>query len=307
MTSARLAVLTLTGAMRSSVAITLDLLDTANRLAAAAGKPAPFECIEIAPDETLPDNLAAVVVPGLGASSGAELDERLSRPDAIAAIAMLRGAADAGTLLAASCSSVFLLAAAGLLQGRRATTTWWLAPLLGARHPDVIVATEQLVVADGNVITAGAAMAQMDLMLALIARYAGAKLASLCARYLLLDERRSQSRYMALGFLAARDPLVARAEAWAQKHLGEPFSVNDLAGAVGLAPRTFARRVAGAVGMSPVRFVQRLRVEAAVHLIETTRVSIEEIAHRVGYAESSTLRRMILREMKLRPGELRSA
>ncbi len=196
--------------------------------------------------------------------------------------ALLQDAAEAGTLLAASCSSVFLLGAAGLLKGRRATTSWWLAPLLGRRHPDLTIDPDQLIVEDRHVITAGAAMAQMDLMLALITRFAGAKLAALCARYLLLDERRSQSRYMALGFLAARDPVVARAEAWTEKHLGVPFSINDLACAVGLAPRTFARRVSGAVGMSPVRFVQRLRVEAAVHLIETTRLSIEEIANQFG-------------------------
>jgi transcriptional regulator GlxA family with amidase domain len=307
MTLTRIAILALPGAMRSSVAITFDLLDTANRLAGAAGRPAPFDYVELDPAEALPPDSDALVVPGLGACSAAELDERLSRPDAVASIVLLRAAAAAGTLLAASCSSVFLLAATGLLDGRRATTSWWLAPLLVTRHPKVMLDTDQLVVEDRQVITAGAAMAQMDLMLSLIVRFAGAKLATLCARYLLLDERRSQSRYMALGFLAARDPVVARAEAWTQEHLAEPFSVNDLAGAVGLAPRTFARRVAGAVGMSPVRFVQRLRVEAAVHLIETTRLSIEEVAHRVGYTESSTLRRMILREMNLRPGELRAA
>ena len=306
MTTARIGILTLAGAMRSSVAISFDLLETANTLAGTR-KPAPFACLDIAAEQDLPADLDVLIVPGLGAGSAAALDERLARPDAIAAMALLRRAAAAGVLLAASCSSVFLLAEAGLLEGHRATTTWWLAPLLAARYPGVAVEPDQLVLADGKVITAGAAMAQMDLMLALVTRFGGAKLASLCARYLLLDERRSQSRYMALGFLAARDPLVARAETWAQKHLAEPFSIGDLAGAVGLAPRTFARRVASAVGMSPVRFVQRLRVEAAVHLIETTRLSIEEIAHRVGYTESSTLRRMIQREMKLRPGELRSA
>jgi len=305
MTQTRIGILALAGAMRSSVAISFDLLDTANKLA-GAHKPVPFTCLDIAPDQDLPADLDALIVPGLGVGSAAELDERLARPDAIAAMTLLRHAAASGVLLAASCSSVFLLAAAGLLGDRRVTTSWWLAPLLAARYPGVAVETDQLVLADGPVITAGAAMAQMDLMLALVARFGGAKLANLCARYLLLDERRSQSRYMALGFLAARDPLVARAETWTQKHLAESFSIGDLADAVGLAPRTFARRVAGAVGMSPVRFVQRLRVEAAVHLIETTRLSIEEIAHRVGYTESSTLRRMIQREMKLRPGELRS-
>jgi transcriptional regulator GlxA family with amidase domain len=59
-------------------------------------------------------------------------------------------------------------------------------------HPDVRLDTDALLVTDGPVTTAGAAMAQVDLMLAIVARHGGARLADHCARYLLLDQRRSQ-------------------------------------------------------------------------------------------------------------------
>ena len=77
--------------------------------------------------------------------------------------------------------------------------------------------------------------------------------------------------------------------------------------AVALAPRTFARRVAATCGVSPIQFVQRIRLETARLLLETTRLPVDEIARRVGYAEPSTLRRLIRRNTKHPPGHFRPA
>jgi transcriptional regulator GlxA family with amidase domain len=59
------------------------------------------------------------------------------------------------------------------------------------------------------------------------------------------------------------------------------------------------------VGTGPIGFVQRLRVETAIHLLETTRLSVQEISERVGYSDANTLRRLIGRETSLSPRELR--
>ena len=99
-----------------------------------------------------------------------------------------------GAQVAAGCASTFLLGEAGLLQGRCATTTWWLAPHFRERFPGVELDMDRMVVADGPITTAGAALAQADLMLELVARHGSAELARQCARYLLLDRRTSQSR-----------------------------------------------------------------------------------------------------------------
>jgi transcriptional regulator GlxA family with amidase domain len=81
--------------------------------------------------------------------------------------------------------------------------------------------------------------------------------------------------------------------------------MDELAAAVSLTPRTFARRLASVCGLSPVRFAQRIRVEAAERLLETTRLSVDQVARRVGYAEPSTLRRLIRREARRSPAQLR--
>lgn len=304
-------VLVLSGAMPSSVTITLDVLATANRLRARRERSPAFAVALAGAGARRFAALAAsaglslteprkqadiVVVPGLGLATEGEITARLARRDAVAAGRALADAVGRGAQVATSCSGAFLLAAAGLLEGKRATTSWWLAPVFRRMHPRVELDTDALVVTDGPITTAGAAMAQMDLTLALVARWGDPNLADACARYLLLDARRSQSRYMALGFLAAADESVARAERWARERLEEGFTVDDLASAVGLSPRTFARRVDRATGMSPVRFLQRLRIEQAIDLLETTKLPFEEIARRVGYAEPTTLRRLIRRD-----------
>jgi len=131
-----------------------------------------------------------IIVPGLGTASVDELDATLKSPACRRLGDMLVEAFESGAMLAAPCASTFLLADTGLLNGRRATTTWWLAPLFRRRYPEVELVTDRIVVADWPIATGGAAMAQMDLMLAIVSRLAGPGLAKACANYLLLDERR---------------------------------------------------------------------------------------------------------------------
>ena len=83
--------------------------------------------------------------------------------------------------------------------------------------------------------------------------------------------------------------------------------MDELAEAVALATRTFARRMAATCGITPIQFVQRIRVETAQYLLETTRLSVDEIARQIGYAEPSTLRRLIRRDTKHSPGYFRPA
>jgi transcriptional regulator GlxA family with amidase domain len=313
-------VLVLKGASPSSIAVSWELLDTANRLRAAAGRPPAFAVrlrgsgaraarvmlgsVSEAPQEA---PAGVLVVPGLALVNDDAVVDGLTRKDFAAARRRLVEAFRDGAEIASSCSAVFLVASAGLLDGRRATTSWWLTPLFHRMFPAVALDTDAMVLTDGRITTAGAAMAQMDLMLSVIARHGDAALAERCARYMLAEARASQARYMAISFLSAADERISRTERWLKDRLDENVSVGAMAAVAGLAPRTFARRVERITGLSPVRFLQRLRVERAVELLETTRLSLDEIAARVGYAEPSTLRRLLRRNGSPGAREIRSA
>jgi transcriptional regulator GlxA family with amidase domain len=305
----KVTVVEIDGCLASSAAITHDVMATANRISSAK-RALPFEVatVRCGPRRNNGDARGAdlVIVPGLGAASADELVRKLESPACRRAGEMVARSFARGAMLGASCASTFLLAETGVLNGRRATTTWWYAPLFRQRYPEITLETERMVVADWPIATAGAAMAQMDLMLAVVDRFASPRLAKACASYLLLDERRSQAPFMAITFLAGQDPRIARAEQWVRDNIARDFSISELAEAVALAPRTFARRIAATCGISPIQFVQRIRLETARFLLETTRLPVEQIARQVGYAEASTLRRLIRRNTKHSPGHFRA-
>jgi transcriptional regulator GlxA family with amidase domain len=73
--------------------------------------------------------------------------------------------------------------------------------------------------------------------------------------------------------------------------------LNDAAKAVASSKRTLARRLDAVLGKSPLEYFQSVRVERAVHLLKTTRASVDEIAARVGYADGVTLRTLLRRRL----------
>jgi transcriptional regulator GlxA family with amidase domain len=246
-----------------------------------------------------------VMVTGFWVSRVREVDALLARADVKRLVRAIAAAYARGSLVASACGGAFLLADAGLLDGRRATTTWWLAEHLKRRRPSIHVEAAAALVADQRVVTGGAVFAQADVALHIVARYAGPALAKQCADALLLDTHASQAPYMARQHLRANDPIVQAAERWLKSHLAEAFEVAKLSRAIGVSPRTLARKLNAALGLSPIALVQRLRVEAAVLLIETTQLSLEEIGARVGYANASTLSRLVRRETRVSPQEFR--
>jgi transcriptional regulator GlxA family with amidase domain len=223
----KVAVVEVEGRMASSAAITHDVMATANRISSAK-RISPFQVttVRFGSRRSWGELRGAdlVIIPGLGSASGEELERNLKGHACRRARDMVANAFASGAMLAASCASTFLLAEGGLLDGRRATTTWWFAPLFRQRYPKVELVTEQIVVADWPIATAGAAMAQMDLMLAVVDRFASRSLAKACANHLLLDQRHSQVPFMAISYLSSQDPGVSKAEKWVRDNLARDFT-----------------------------------------------------------------------------------
>jgi transcriptional regulator GlxA family with amidase domain len=317
-------VLALDGVMDSSLGITIDtvraaqsfsrggkggavrLLTTGHRktVTTGSGMKLSVDCrfADVLSGAIKPD---WIVIPGLGLTSDDAIRSRLVKADAKAAIDVLRQAAST-TRIGASCSAVFLLARTGLLAGRHATSTWWLAQLFRTHYPDIKLDETRMLVRDGQFYTAGAAYAQLDLILAVIADLMGNGTAETCSRYLLMDQRPSQARYMAQSHTQHVDPTVVAAERWIDAHLTEPISVAQIAEALALSPKTLARRFDAAMGLTPLKFVQRRRLMQASHLLESTALPIEAIAEQVGYQDGTALRKLIKREFGATPNALRS-
>jgi transcriptional regulator GlxA family with amidase domain len=148
---------------------------------------------------------------------------------------------------------------------------------------------DNMVVADGPFLTAGAAFAHIDLTLSLL-RGVSVELADHVARLLLIDERPSQAAFILYDYLNHNDPVVLAFERFVRQHLDQPMDIAHAARAIGASRRSLERRTRQTLGLSPLDIVRRLRLERAEHLRRTTDLTTDQIATRVGYANAETLR-----------------
>lgn len=304
------AVLVYDGVFDSGLSAILDVLDAANAMRSELPQPPPAwqvttvgfrRRVRTGAGHVVTTQPAAearradlLLVPALAERRPEVLVDHVSGSASAAVRTLVADTRERGILVASACTGTFLLAESGVLDGRKATTSWWLAPVFRQRYPAVTIDETRMVTTSDGVMTAGAAFGHVDLALAIV-RMSSPAVADLVARYLVVDERPSQSSYTIPSALAQSDPLIAAFERWARLHLEEPISVVDAARSLGVSERTLQRTVRRVLGMSPVRFVQNLRVEQASHLLRTTGLSLDSIARKVGYEHANTLR-VLLRE-----------
>lgn len=294
------------GSFGSAVASIIDIVATAEAVRSQVDPSIPalelFVCasrrrvttsggLMVAATRTLGElgDLDVVVVPALGTLTGPDTEAALESSNGRAMVRALRTLDPSRTRLAAACTGVFPLAETGLIDGRRVTTTWFLVPTFRKRYPSISIDLDSMVVADGPIVTAGAAFAHIDLALTLV-RSVSVDLAQLVARLLLIDERPSQSTFVVYDHLEHNDPLVLAFERHVRKHLHQPFDASRAARAIGTSRRTLERRTREVLDLSPLDIVQRLRVERADHLRRTTDLATEQIALKVGYGNAESLR-----------------
>lgn len=303
------------GVFDAGLSLVLDTFDTAAALAAEPELRARISLIGVRrrvrthhglqvpvgpPPRGRPD---VVLVPALGAKTPEALAAALARPEVRDGAAALREHAAAGTTVSAACTGTFVLGDAGLLDGGRATTTWWLAPMFRGRFPAVELDDARMLVQSANTVTAGSALAHLDLALWFV-RQQSPRLARTVANHLLYDVRPTQTPYVMPDHLAHADPLVERFEQWARRHLAG-FSMQAAARAAGASERTLERRVRAVLGRTPLAFVQDLRVAQAVHRLATTDDTLADIAERVGYSDAVSLATLLRRRTGRGVRELR--
>lgn len=316
----KISVLALDGVFDTGLAAVLDAFSTANELAEMSGiNSLRFDATIVGVQSIVCTSQGLsvpvipvgecgasdwVIVPAIGFKMPGPLQAALARPGMRDAAEALRRWAGQGTGIAAACIGTFVLAESALLDGQEATTTWWLAPLFRKRYPKVRLDESRMIVNSAQFLTAGAALGHLDMALWLIRR-ASPELATMTAKYLIADARSSQSVYAIPNHLAQSDPLVESFERWARGRLADGFSLEEAARATATSKRTLARRMQQVLGRSPLSYFQDLRVERAVHLLETSDTSIDQIASMVGYADGVTLRALLRRRLGRGVRELR--
>jgi transcriptional regulator GlxA family with amidase domain len=221
----------------------------------------------------------------------------------------VRQAVKTSRRIAAPCTGAFILAGAGALEGRRATTHWRFAEDLQRRFPTVSVEPDQIFIVDGPIWTSAGMAATIDMALAMIERDHGAEVSRAVARKLVVYHRRAggQSQFSALLELEPKSDRIQKAIDYANAHLRNALTVEELADVAGLSPRQFSRAFSAETGQSPAKAVERLRVEAARLMLENGRLSLDVIASEVGLSDRERMRQAFLRTIGQPPQTVRRA
>ncbi|MFI9767024.1 GlxA family transcriptional regulator [Streptomyces sp. NPDC052415] len=208
-----------------------------------------------------------------------------------------------GTRLASICTGVFVLAAAGYLDGRRATTHWAETDQLQRLFPAVDVDPDVLFIDDGDVLTSAGVAAGIDLCLHMVRRDHGTAVANDIARRTVVPPHRDggQAQYIHRPVPDPQQATTTGARAWALGRLHEPIQLRDMAAREAMSVRTFTRRFREEVGVSPGQWLTQQRVERARQLLETTGLSMDQVARDAGFGTAQSMRQHVQAALGVTP------
>ena len=237
-----------------------------------------------------------VVLPGWHAQSGPDLDRLVQASEHL--VAGLQSVVAGGGRVAGIFNASALLARAGLLRRRQAASPWTFMASVLRQDDSVQFISDRPWTQDGPVWTCDSPMFATELVLDLLRQTPLAHLALAASHiYLHSQERQQVGARIVQGVHQRTLPAGAleRAKRWLEGHTAEPYDLTATARAAATSPRSLLRHFAAALGQSPLDYLHGLRVARAQVLLETTYISVEEVARSCGYQDLGTFRRIFVR------------
>ncbi|HKM96174.1 MAG TPA: helix-turn-helix domain-containing protein, partial [Buttiauxella sp.] len=158
------------------------------------------------------------------------------------------------------------------------------------------------------VLTSAGSAAGIDLSLHLVRRDYGQFAANSVARRLVVPPHRVGGQAQ---FIEQPVPVAYESQRlsplfdYLQSHLADEHTVESLAVFTGMSPRTFLRRFAATAGTTPSRWLLNMRLSRCRDLLESSTLSIDEIAERVGFGSAATLRHHFRAKLSTTPAAYR--
>ncbi|MEV0317062.1 GlxA family transcriptional regulator [Streptomyces sp. NPDC050658] len=208
-----------------------------------------------------------------------------------------------GTRLVSICTGGYVLAAAGYLDGRRATTHWASAEHFQRLFPQITVDADVLFIDDGDVLTSAGVAAGVDLCLHVVRADHGSAVANEVARRTVVPPHRDggQAQYIQRPVPEPQLATTTTARGWALAHLHAPIQLRDMADQESMSVRTFTRRFREEVGISPGQWLAQQRVERARHLLESSDLSVDQVAREAGFGTPQSMRQHLQAALGVTP------
>ncbi|MFE4646694.1 helix-turn-helix domain-containing protein, partial [Streptomyces sp. NPDC056730] len=156
----------------------------------------------------------------------------------------------------------------------------------------VKVDADVLFIDDGDVLTSAGVAAGIDLCLHIVRRDHGTAVANEVARRTVVPPYRDggQAQYIERPVPEPQLATTGTARDWALTRLHEPIQLRDMAERESMSVRTFTRRFREEAGISPGQWLVLQRVERARHLLESTDLSVDQVARDAGFGTAQSMR-----------------
>jgi len=247
----------------------------------------------------------AVLIPGLWGESVEQLQGWLGANAAL--VQALRGLGRRVQVWS-YCTGVALAAEAGRLAGEPATATWWMAPWLSERHPQVDWQWQQASITGRRGATASGVHGYLPIVCEQVERRLSPDLWREIARLTVLPRPQpAASVFQSLALIQSADPWLRRLRLALEACPAAEASVERLAADLATSPRTLARKVKALTGQPAGSYARLVKLNQVGEQLLHTGETVARIGEALGFADESSLRRMFRQVTGMTPGEYRQA
>lgn len=234
-----------------------------------------------------------ILVPGLG------LQKRRNIPRLKYINSWLESCNEQGTIIAVSCTGIFLLAESKLLKDKKVTSHWKVSNLLKELYAFKDVDDKRIIIDHNSIIISGGTGIFMNLTIYILERFFGREVAVETADFFMIDiNKYPQSSYSNI-FMPRKhtDENISKAEEIISHNKSESVSVEMLAEEVCMSTRNFTRKFKQTTGYSPKDYIQRKKIRQACEDLVFTSKTVDEICFSLGYSDTASFRKLFKKYM----------
>ncbi|MBX2807749.1 MAG: helix-turn-helix domain-containing protein [Cellvibrionaceae bacterium] len=213
-----------------------------------------------------------------------------------------------GAMISGVGTGCCFMAEAGLLNNKPATTHWYYFDRFQQDYPQVQLKRQHFITQAGKLYCAASINSLADLTIHFIQRFYNQAVAGHIQQHFSHEMRRP---YESLSYLEEHnsnhpDETILQAQLWLQNHVEKPLTVDVMAKQFGMSERNFSRRFKTATGKTPNSYLQHLRLGMAQELLQSSNLSIGDIADRVGYSDVSYFSQLFRQTWSVTPRQYRT-
>ncbi len=213
-----------------------------------------------------------------------------------------------GSIICGVGTGCCFMAEAALLDNKPATTHWYYFDTFQKNYPLVQLKRQYFITQAGTLYCAASINSLADLTIHFIQRFINSSVAQHIQRHFSHEVRRA---YETVSYFEEHntnhpDEDVLQAQLWLQNNMAKTLSTTEMAQQVGMSTRNFSRRFKQAIGKTPLQYLHDFRLKSAQDLLQSSNLSIGDIADRVGYSDPSYFNKLFRREFSVTPREYRA-